>query len=612
MNWARINTLVCATLAALCAVVVGLLAFSSWCAFIAGFPYEDYSRYYNMLWNTGHGRWFQYVMHGNYLATHLSFTLVLLSPFVVLIKFPFALSVLQLLCVVAGAVFVGLTARRHGMPCHYYLAFVLFYLAFHLTQYVQLDEFHGVALYMLLIPWLYYCLSYARRFVWIPFILTLLLREEAGLMTAPLLVFFAWREKWRAGWIYAGVAVAYAAGGTAFLYSHLVRHDPDAYNLDAMSSNGILAGFAPEYLWYRATSWVWVVLAVLPFMFRGGKAVVIIPSVAVIVTICSGSWRQFSLLYHYPAVVMATVTVAMMESARLHLKEDGRFRNVLRLGVPAYLVVLTVVSYYVRGVLPGALEHRKEFNRVDAEGLHAMQVAAKHIPADGVLFATHDWSAFVSGRQYIVTTHTYERHKHDVDIVFCRFGELKKLGFVAHIESGAFGVRYFDHNVVVVLQRGYETAGNAGLLEAVKENRVLFASSAVAAGQTSALERGLVKDVYVPEAGLVRHWCGDGRRAPINLTCGGSATLAPGKYRAEFHFKAVEPRRKVRGSWGMLGLHRFDEGAALVEAPIEQGAPAFRVQALEFSLDAEMRVEPRVTGADAELWLDRVVFVPQR
>ena len=598
-------------LLALCLSATALLLYSSWCIFIHGFPGEDYCRYYNMLWNTAHGRWFHYMVNDNYLLTHLSFTLVLLSPLVRFVGHPFSLSVVQLLCMVGGAVIAAVTARRQGLPAHYYLALVLFYLAYHLTQSVQMDEFHGAALYMLLMPWLYYSLRYSRRSFWIPFILTLFLREEAGFLMIPLILYFTVRDQWKAGRWYAGTALVYAAAATAFLYGFLIKHQLKIHNLDSIAPEFIWQNLGPEQLLYRLQAWSWVLLPVLPFLVRGAVPMAVIPSVAVITNLFSGKSCQFGLLYHYPAVVMATVIVAMIEAARLQEGASGRLRAGLRAGIPVYLFILTAASYFMKGVLPGSASHAEEYLNVNKAGLHGLWVARHVVPAENVLYAPHDWACFAAGRRDLLTLESYRPPSRKVDVVFCRLEELNEREMISWVKSGEFGVRFFDGKDLVVLQRGSDTSRNAEFLKALATPCIAFAETRALGGE-KAEAQGLRRNDFVPGTGVVRYWCGNGHRAFINLSFDSSVRLDPGRYRAVFHFKANPPRRVFRRTWGIFSIHKCREQSAIVEKDIEPGSAEFRTQTLGFELAEPTDIEPRVTGGDAELWLDRVVFEQDR
>lgn len=108
----------------------------------------------------------------------------------------------------------------------------------------------------------------------------------------------------------------------------------------------------------------------------------------------------------------------------------------------------------------------------------------------------------------------------------------------------------------------------------------------------------------------MRYWCGDGDSAPVTLSYGSSHRLPPGRYRADFYFRAWPPRKNVRHSLGTLSVHILNRRESLAEQEIQPGETQFRAQALDFSIGEPEEIEPRVTGADAELWLDRVTFVP--
>lgn len=178
-------------LGALCAWTAAALLYSSYCALLHCVFIWDYPRYFNMLWNTVHGQWFRYCVDANYLLIHFSFSLLLLAPIVGICDHPFVLSVLQWLMIVGGAAILGWTAHRHKLSAFFVLALVFFYLAYHFTQTTQLDEFHGMAAYILLVPWLYFCLCFRRGLVWLPFILILGLRRLAR-MAAQMSICRAW------------------------------------------------------------------------------------------------------------------------------------------------------------------------------------------------------------------------------------------------------------------------------------------------------------------------------------------------------------------------------------------------------------------------------------
>ncbi|MBI2437408.1 MAG: hypothetical protein HYV36_01145, partial [Lentisphaerae bacterium] len=119
------------------------------------------------------------------------------------------------------------------------------------------------------------------------------------------------------------------------------------------------------------------------------------------------------------------------------------------------------------------------------------------------------------------------------------------------------------------------------------------------------------QNLLLSDGDVVRYWSGDGRSAPVALSYGNYLTLPPGRYVATLYYRAKQPRRAYRNSWGQLRLVQFDNGPAIVEAeiePVANVANTYHRQSLAFSLEQELPVEVQIIGGDARLWLYRVVF----
>ena len=184
--------------------------YSAWCAMTWFKSHQgDYGNYVNMLWNTAHGQPFRMNVDENYLALHLSFTLALLSILYHVWDHAFLLALLQWLMVAGGAVFVWTMARRRGLAPLAASALALFLSGYFFTQRVLLSDFHTVATYYLLFPWLCYTMAFRKRWAWLPWVLILGVREDAALFALPAVVYFAWRDRWAGGWWLAVAGVAY-------------------------------------------------------------------------------------------------------------------------------------------------------------------------------------------------------------------------------------------------------------------------------------------------------------------------------------------------------------------------------------------------------------------
>ena len=583
---------------AACLWVALALLYASFCALLHHEFSWDYPRYFNMIWNSAHGRWFRFFVDDNYLLTHLSFSLVLLAPILRVWDHPFALYVLQWLMIIGGGCLLAVTGRRHGLSPGLILSLFLFYWGYHFTQTTQLDEFHGVAAYLLLIPWLYYCLCYHKALVWLPLLLILGLREDAAFMVLPLLLYVSARDRWRGGYAYAGVALLYSVLALVTLYCFLMKYDPQAHNLTFVRPPSILESFQGDGLRMRAMALGWVLLPLIPLFARGARPALIIASTAIGFSLCSAQWRQFFLAYHYPAVVMACLGVGLLEAARRQLQSGDRMGRRILAVLPLCLVAATAFSYYWKGHLPGSRIQKHDYFSMDSIGRRALWVARHEIPAEGVLLTTAEWSSLVANRKDLVTPETPGKAPPPVDLVFCGFQEVIDFGYVPLLKSGEFGVRYQD-NAMFVLQRGFDTSSNEALVARLEQPTIPLAWTLKHAGET----------LYVNGQGFVRFWKGRDLPGPgITLAYGTSLKLAPGSYQAVFCFKSEPPAPSIT-NWGRLCVYPVNQPKALALAAIQPADTLdFREQSVGFTIGEWSEVEPRIDGSGASLWMDQVVF----
>lgn len=214
-----------------------LYCYSAFCAYTNfKFTLIDYGRYVNTIWNCAHGHPFRLLTELSYLNTHLSFSLYLLAPVFWLWDDPFALWIGGWFYVLIGCGIMTRAMLRAGVPAVLAAAFLLCYLLNPFTQTVLLAEFHGVNLYLLLFPWLYYCLCFQRRLAWLPLLLVWGVREEAAFLAVPMLLYFAFRDHWRTGHILAACSGLYGLLACTALFQwingfSLARPRPDVASL---------------------------------------------------------------------------------------------------------------------------------------------------------------------------------------------------------------------------------------------------------------------------------------------------------------------------------------------------------------------------------------------
>jgi hypothetical protein len=463
----RAELAVAAAALALAAVAAALTLYGAWSAFTWGkFRLIDYGRYVNAIWNSGHGRPFTVLVDRTYLSTHMSFTLALLGPFFWIWDHPFLPAVLQWLFLAGGAAVLWRTAALHGLRRDTGAAVVFFFVANPFTQAVLLCEFHGVSLYLLLMPWLHACLRDARRTAWIPLVLLLGVREEAGLLAIPLVTWFAVRDRWRTGWVLAAVSVAWALVAIEVLFPLLggIRFE-EARAQHVFSPGHYLSLVSPREILQRAAPLLPCVLALAPFTLDGGwRALAWFPLAAVAIAATAAEPNMYLLRYHYPAAIIVLATLGLLEAMIV----SSRASRQGRLDSPGHALALigaTLVWHLAAGFLPLGGRYDRIYGNVHPMGEELLDVV-REIPKSGVLLCPSELAGFCANRADLVTWEWLDEKRHRPDLVFFRLKEAGRFRsrYRAMLESGEFGVRALDRGYAL-LERGHSVERNAEVIE---------------------------------------------------------------------------------------------------------------------------------------------------
>lgn len=594
------------------ATLLGLLH-AGFCAFTwRKFVMFDYGVYTNMIWNSGHGAPFRCLVDRSYLATHLSFTLALLGPLFRLWDHPFLLWTVQWCGLAIGTVLLARTALRLHVPSVQVAALAVFFVGYHYTQRTMLSEFHGVTLYLVLVPWFYYCLRLNRRMVWLPWLLILGMREEAAALVLPMLLYVAVRERWRAGYVYAVLSVGYVVLATTTLFPLCTGMSLLARRHWEIARSPLLSHIGMPSLVLRLKALLWIALPTLPLVRRGTWIpLVTFPLVALLQAMGSGMEFQFSLALHYSAPAMACLGAAMVEALALGASTPATEEPAWRRSpwpVVVALLLTTLASHRALGFLPGGRQRHSAglgYVRPHGAGLRALQ-AARHLPRDGVLLCPGQLAGFCANRRDVLDWRHYDPKRISVDHVFTEIKYLDddRKGYRAWLETGTFGVTYFD-GIHVILRRGADTSPNRLVSEAYQ--RILHGAQFP---QTHPPSTPGVSNASV--AIPVLHWAGASANESEPIMTAHRNVLGAGDYEAVFLFSAEAPADGGTGSWGSLQVRRVDTPDVLAEGAIEPvgcGSHTLRSQRLAFSLDATNIVVGAVIGRRAELWLQRVDFV---
>lgn len=582
------------------ATAYGLLH-SVFCFYMHGrFKLLDYGIYTNMIWNCGHGEPFKFLVDHSYLKTHLSFTLALLGPVFRVWDSPLLLMVIQWLSVCGGAIILYRTARKCSIPADMALAVMFFFLGYRFTQSALMYEFHGVILLMFLVPWLYYCCSFQKKMAFLPLILILGVREDAFLCVLPVILYFAVRDKWKVGYVLFGLTLLYGLLAVFVIYPKI-----NGISIFERRSNYIRPdfGFTEDDIRSRLNGLVLTLLPTLVVLWRRSLPVYILTSVAYLTTLFSAYHVQQAIGSHYSPPVMAALAIGLVES--LHMRQRLKLSRHTTLRAVMLVLITLGVHLYSGFVFLGG-KNSEIFNRYSREGHWALR-AAKFIPKDGVLLTDRQMSSYCANRRDLLCWNKWFAPEwQQFDSVFLKISMIPYENngtFAQMLTDGRLGVTYCD-GMYVVLEVGADTSLNSRILWEAEVLPVILAETEHHAGSNVTLEGGRI----------VRYWEGKGHRAPATISYGASRKLKPGKYQAVFRFRTARPQRVLYGSWGKFSVHRLnDQGPALAETEIMNlviGSSLFLEQAMPFEIDADTDVEIRITGGDAQLWLDRVTFFP--
>lgn len=414
----------------------------------------DYGVYTNMIYNTGRGDWFRFLVDRNYLHVHLSFSLALLGPLFRVWDSPLVLMVAQWAAFCGGCLCVLLACRRHGLSRVVILAVLVVYTLWPFTQSVLLSSFHGVSMYLLLVPWLYYAGSFSRHWTPLPLALLLGLREDAFLLALPILLYVAARDRWTAGYVYAGAAVAYGLVAIYGLYPWITGRALAEVRATEVGGARLLAVFTPEG--FRARRWalLFVVLPLLPLVRRGAWRAGVIALLPVAVSMASGFERQYQLRNHYPAAVMAGLVVGVVAALGSSAAErrPGLWHHPVVLA--GLLLATTLWAHHAHGFLVFGARFHPRVGFPDPTGARILAVAAQ-IPKEGILLVPDGLGGAFGNRPDLLGWRQYDPARHDVRLVFCDRKATRDgpdPGCRRLLADGRFRTRYAD-DLYLVLEK---------------------------------------------------------------------------------------------------------------------------------------------------------------
>ena len=581
------------------------LLYSALCAFSwKNFLMMDYGAYTNFLYNLSHGDGFRYLTDLNYLKTHLSFSFILLVPLVWIWESPLLLIFVQWSFLLGGAAILLLALRRARVAPPLAAALLCTFVAYPMAQSVMLSEFHGVSAYFLLLPWLFHEAAFRKRWAFLPLLILLGLREDAGLIALPLLLFFSIRDRWKGGYLLSAATLAYVLFALFALYPWLNGTSLFGVRAHETSSASILDSFAPDRLAVRARALGWLLLPAAGLALWTRRAwipLLVFPSFALLQALGSGMERQHSLGFHYPAAAFSALVCAMaLVAAGPFPPSRWRIpaRHLPRLAA-ATLLLLTACAHFRNGYFLGGRQTQRVYVHFHAQ-LFPLLRLARETPKPGLLLCNQRLATYFAMRPDLMVLHYADPARHVPDLVVTSIHEIQTPDFAPILQSladGEFGLARTQFPYLL-LQRGHSTLDNPALLEKLRHSQMVAALMPSQGGD-------LVDD---PAQGLLKHWQGADYREPLALVYGRAIQIPAGAYVAHFRLHA---HSGPDGNSGTLSVHLRNESAAIAQAPIRPTPDdAFADQSLPFVLDAPSLVEPRITAGPADLTLKSIRIEP--
>ena len=407
-SWCRIAF---ALALALYAAVAGTLSVLKYATYHSSLI--DLGIFDQVIWNTAHGRYFWDTLdpfqqlHHVFLGQHFSPGLALLAPLYWVAPSVYTLLIVQTLALAASAVPIYLLAARRTGDERIALAFGCAYLCHPSLAYINLFDFHEIAMAAPLLAWAVERFDAGKpRTACLLLLLALLFKEEVGFIVAAfgLFVALAYRRR-RLG---AALLVLGMAWTAAVVYWAIPAIRGGPYLFTGRYQGGLLqhGSIHPAYLlhflsWQKAAYFGWLLLPLLLLPLLGGAAVLLlVPTTAY--TVLSTYPMQYDIHYHYAAPLLPL----LFSSAVFGLT---RLPPRLRPGVALGVLALSLCAGWLVGPLPGEREFTPGNYRMGPRE-QAMSHLVALVPAGVALAVDNQMGAHLTERVWVYHFFTgYER-----------------------------------------------------------------------------------------------------------------------------------------------------------------------------------------------------------
>ena len=570
----------------------------------------------------------------NYIGDHFSPIFYLLAPLYAIHQDARTLLVLQSLALGLGAIPVFLLAHDKTKSPGLGLALAISYLLYPALHGVNTFDFHQIALVVPLLLFSLYFLesgepSTGRRgkkdwaFL-VTLALALMVKEEVALTIAAIGLYVLFlKKRRRLGAVLVGVGLAYflvvtqvvmpALGGTPQVNRFAGMIAPGSEGLPGVIKTLATNPFFTLYfIFSNPERMAYIVQMLLPVLFLpllGGAAwIMAVPAVSV--ALLTAAETQYSIAYHYSAIIIPCVFfLAILGITKLKARPGHRA------GVAAGLLMAGLAMNYSYGWI-----FSKNSQALPARNPHAAQVEAclQGIPRGASASAMSDLVPHLSARETIylfpiVNGADYIVFDSDPRANFWPFeGPSARLdaisSLIPYVKTGEYGL-HENQDGCVLLKRGADTSQNSEavktLLSAKYEAETLRTDFASQDLRDDRASEGMAR---VARPSIPRE---EGKNA---LTFGPYMPLFPGKYAVSFRLRldgkvpdgpvaTVDVFSNAAGgelAGRDISAADFKAGGAYQDFPVE-------VEIRDLLPDLEFRVIYKGVG---DLWADVIQITP--
>ena len=423
----------------------------------------------------------------NQFGDHFAPIYYLLAPVYALFRDARALLVVQSLFLGLGALPVYLLTWKKTRSAALAFALAASYLLFPALHGVNAFDFHEIALATALLLWSLYGLETERPGLFVVFlVLALMTKEEAALSVAAIGLYAALckRRPLLGAGVVVGSLVYFLA--VTLLVMPALGGGPDVGRFGELAGpgatgftailQGILANpiYAFSYAFLNGDKLFFLALLLLPVAFTPlrarGEWITAVPALAV--ALLAQVPSQYSIDYHYPAIMIPFVF--FLAAAGLH---RVGWRRVTPVALAASILTLSLVMNWQYGWLlgkrfPGAptlttharILHNFVDEIPDRASVSTMSDVAPHLSARDAIYLF----PIVADAEYILFDSDLAANFWPYEGMRARADSIDSL--LPYLTNGGYGlVRQEDG--VMLLQKGYSTAGNDEALRAVLSAR---------------------------------------------------------------------------------------------------------------------------------------------